>query len=329
MEGPDQIAGINTVHRAEPGEPHEIEAEIEALDLAHPEVGARPSRRATSRCVRFSRIRAWRNVLISRRYDSSKIVFFTLKSPQLERLGNGLGVVQPSTPVCLYRGEVVNAIVWDNTAASSNHQFSGTAVRYSSAPDLVHGMDGNITNAPRFISATDYRLGPESACIDAGSDLEVATGVDLAGKPRIVGTAVDLGAFEHAYGGDIEGLPVPIPELWMVLHGFSGDLSAAAWADQDLDGSATWAEYVAGTKPTDSSSVLRVDMLMISTNETALVAWQPSVSGRTNRVISGPSPQTAHSTVAVVPDPASAVTTAVESASSAIFVVEALMEAAP
>jgi hypothetical protein len=241
----------------------------------------------------------------------------------------GLGVVQPSTPVCLYRGEVVNAIVWDNTAASSNHQFSGTAVRYSSAPDLVHGMDGNITNAPRFISATDYRLGPESACIDAGSDLEVATGVDLAGKPRIVGTAVDLGAFEHAYGGDIEGLPVPIPELWMVLHGFSGDLSAAAWADQDLDGSATWAEYVAGTKPTDSSSVLRVDMLMISTNETALVAWQPSVSGRTNRVISGPSPQTAHSTVAVVPYPASAVTTAVESASSAIFVVEALMEAAP
>jgi hypothetical protein len=228
-----------------------------------------------------------------------------------------------------FHGEVVNSIVWSNTAGSAGYNFSGTAVRYTSSPDLTHGVDGNLTNSPGFISANDYRLGPGSACIDAGSDVDVMTGIDLAGKPRIVGDSVDMGAFEHAYGANIEGLPVPIPELWMVQHGFSGDLVVAAWADQDFDGSATWAEYVAGTHPTEGSSVLHVDALIVSTSETALISWQPSVSGRTYRVLSGPSPLIAQSTVAIAPYPASAVTTAVEFVTSAVFAVEAMMETVP
>jgi len=294
-----------------------------------------------------------------------------------------------------FYGEIVNSILWNNTAGSSSPSFSHTSVRYSSAPDLVHGVDGNITNAPGFASTNDYRLGTDSACIDAGSTSEVTSGIDLASNARVVGIAVDMGAYEHPYehlltasagasgsvspsgtlylpdGASqvftfipdphyhvdavlvdgspiasapayiwsnvqadgslyatfdenmIEGFPVPIPELWMVQQGFSGDLVTAAWADQDQDGIATWGEYVAGTQPTNSVSVLRVEAVTLPLTGSTIIAWSPSVSGRTYRVHSGPTPQEIFGPIATAAYPAAAYTASVELATSAVFAIEA------
>ena len=51
---------------------------------------------------------------------------------------------------------------------------------------------------PLFISAAsgDFRLRPDSPCINAGSNELVVGETDLAGNPRISGGTVDMGAFE-------------------------------------------------------------------------------------------------------------------------------------
>ena len=74
-----------------------------------------------------------------------------------------------------------NCIVWYNTAPSEK-DLSYTTARYSCSPDLIHGVDGNMTNAPAFVDAAngDYHLLSSSPCIAAGN-AEYATGTDLDG----------------------------------------------------------------------------------------------------------------------------------------------------
>jgi hypothetical protein len=58
---------------------------------------------------------------------------------------------------------------------------------------------GNITNEPAFVDKAngDFHLLPTSLCIDTGNDAYVRAGwTDLDGKPRILGTHVDMGAYE-------------------------------------------------------------------------------------------------------------------------------------
>ena len=83
---------------------------------------------------------------------------------------------------------------------------SGATVSYSDV-EGGHEGDGNIDIDPLFVAAGsgDYRLQPDSPCIDIGLNDAVPTGVttDLDGNPRIVdgndddiGT-VDMGAYEY------------------------------------------------------------------------------------------------------------------------------------
>ena len=51
------------------------------------------------------------------------------------------------------------------------------------------------------------------------------------------------------------------PHYWLAAHGWTNDFETADLADPDGDGMATWAEYIAGTDPTDSNSVLRLRMV--------------------------------------------------------------------
>jgi len=96
---------------------------------------------------------------------------------------------------------VTNCIIYYNTAASAPHNYSGdlAAVGYSCAPELTHGVNGNITNAPAFKDPLEgnYRLSPGSPCRDAGVLLPgMATWRDLDFKPRVQFGGVDMGAFE-------------------------------------------------------------------------------------------------------------------------------------
>lgn len=50
---------------------------------------------------------------------------------------------------------------------------------------------------PKFVGASDYRLQASSPCINAGNNSYVTTSIDLDGNARIVGAAVDQGAYEY------------------------------------------------------------------------------------------------------------------------------------
>jgi len=94
---------------------------------------------------------------------------------------------------------VTNCIVWYNLASSGNNLYDSDAV-YTCSPDVSHGNEGCITNDPLFIDQAggDYRLAPNSPCINAGENAYAVGEFDLDGNPRIVAGIVDMGAYEHA-----------------------------------------------------------------------------------------------------------------------------------
>ena len=73
------------------------------------------------------------------------------------------------------------------------------------------------------------------------------------------------------------------PEAWLEQYGLTngvpGGYDAAAQADTDGDGLPNWAEYVAGTDPTNPDSVLKVAGTGVSSASEFGLQW-PSVAGR-------------------------------------------------
>ena len=64
----------------------------------------------------------------------------------------------------------------------------------------------NLTNAPQFVNAAagDYRLKPNSPCIDAGINQDwMFAALDLDGNPRILNGTVDMGAYETPFTLDL------------------------------------------------------------------------------------------------------------------------------
>jgi hypothetical protein len=143
---------------------------------------------------------------------------------------------------------------------------------YSCTPLPVDGI-GNFTNQPQFLDVANgnYRLASGSPCINAGSSAVVFNGADLDGNPRIVGGAVDVGAYEFQ---------APLSVLsyaWAQQYGLPTD-GSADFTDADADGMSNYGEWRSDTVPTNALSVLR----MISATNTAAganVTWQ-SVASR-------------------------------------------------
>ena len=112
---------------------------------------------------------------------------------------------------------VVNSILWGNRlnemdpSQELTHQISpGAAVRYSCITGWTPVSDGNIainpaldlitfvpTAASPVLNAGESTLLPrDDADLDTDSDTAESLPVDLAGNPRLVGSAVDMGAYE-------------------------------------------------------------------------------------------------------------------------------------
>jgi len=101
---------------------------------------------------------------------------------------------------------VTNCIFWGNSAYSAsemyNYYSSSTTVTYcdiggyASTPDANHNFGAD----PLFVDAANgnLRIPSGSPCVDVGNDASVPADIttDLAGKARIHGTHVDLGAYE-------------------------------------------------------------------------------------------------------------------------------------
>jgi len=80
---------------------------------------------------------------------------------------------------------------------------------------------------------------------------------------------------------------VPVPYAWLDGFGLSagGDYEAVALADTDGDGYPAWAEYVAGTDPTDDASVLRA---LISVQDgVPSVTWEPDLGSARAYTVEG------------------------------------------
>ncbi|MFO1513370.1 MAG: choice-of-anchor Q domain-containing protein [Verrucomicrobiota bacterium] len=134
-------------------------------------------------------------------------------------------------------------------------------------------MPGNggphFTDAPLFVNqaAGNFHLQSNSPGINAGNNGYVsADSPDLDGYPRIMGSAVDVGAYEF--------IPPDVAAFkqWLQSYGLPVD-GSADYTDNDNDGMNNWQEYIAGTIPTDSSSVLRM-LSPASDVSGVLVSWQ-------------------------------------------------------
>lgn len=74
--------------------------------------------------------------------------------------------------------------------------------------------------------------------------------------------------------------PVPVPRDWLISYGMTNDFEHAAFSDNDGDGHSAWQEYVAGTDPTDKSSLLSI----VYYDQNNLI-WSPWRVGRVYTIV--------------------------------------------
>jgi len=109
--------------------------------------------------------------------------------------GGGIFNDSYSTP------ELINSILWGNTASTGAQIYNdGTSIATVTYSDVENGYtgNGNLNVNPLFVDASnnDLRLQTDSPAIDAGNSTVVTVTTDLDGNPRVVGSTVDMGAYE-------------------------------------------------------------------------------------------------------------------------------------
>lgn len=164
------------------------------------------------------------------------------------------------------RPELINCIVWGNYDSNVTLTDRELWVTYSNVGGWTEGV-GNIDADPRFgdPGKGDFRLLPDSPCIDAGTIGESMPAFDLAGMHRVMfgGKSLrpDMGAYEY-YVNDLLPLANGLAMLltWSSLSGrtysilYSDDASTWGTAEKGIiswgDMTTSWMDSPSsGTQP--------------------------------------------------------------------------------
>lgn len=97
-------------------------------------------------------------------------------------------------------GEVVNSIVYDNTAPAPANlgYYSSDGVVTFTCTTPAHTGTGNIMNPPLFSLDGRYHLASNSPCVNMGTNAAwMASATDVDGYPRLVNDTVDMGSSER------------------------------------------------------------------------------------------------------------------------------------
>jgi len=161
---------------------------------------------------------------------------------------------------------LTNCIVYYN--ASNYDAFTNYSSLSDSCTSPLPPGSGNFTSAPLFLDLVggNFRLQSNSPCINSGNNAYVTSTSDLDGNPRIQGGTVDMGAYEFQNPTSI------ISYAWLQQYGLPTD-GSADFIDSDGDGMNNWQEWIAGTNPTNPSSVLK---MLVPSNSIAgpTITWE-------------------------------------------------------
>ena len=129
-------------------------------------------------------------------------------------------------------GNAVDDVYLKDSAAVVNayNTLSSFSAWTNGASNLVYNPSKALF---RNADSKNFALPGNSQAVNKGNDLYVATNVDLAGKNRISGANVDLGAYEYQYSSDLETLATPdavacapsygsVKVSWKAVQGASG-----------------------------------------------------------------------------------------------------------
>jgi PKD repeat protein len=105
-------------------------------------------------------------------------------------------------------GSLNNCIIQYNSAPLYSNYYGATMSYCSSTPLPTTGV-GNISSDPLFENAPagNWHLSSASPCIDTGEYRESLVGAqDLEGRPRIMISGLDIGAYEFAFEGSLKAI---------------------------------------------------------------------------------------------------------------------------
>jgi len=158
--------------------------------------------------------------------------------------GGAISVWVGSTPV------IINCILWGNTAAASDDEIhillggGAPVISYSiidgGVPVGATDAGNNLDSDPLYRGFNDVRLSPGSPAIDAGNTAANSEPLDSWYRARVVGAAIDIGAYEFACATG--------PVIYVDKDAPGGLDEGTSWSDAfgDLHDAIASADYCGG-----------------------------------------------------------------------------------